>query len=109
MRRDLPSQFEPTFVSGNATLRSHDVLMGGLYIIDTSGITLTLPAPAEAIRGAEGLVVNNSNGNATLAFAGGFANGGSTLTLAAGAGVWLYCAQVSGAVYRWASVGATAS
>lgn len=109
MRRDLPSQFESTRVSGNTTIRSHDVLMGGLYVTDTSGITMTLPPPAEAIKGAECLIVNNSTGNVTVACADGFPNGSDALTLAAGASVWLYCAQVSGTLYRWASVGATAS
>ncbi|MEJ2719487.1 MAG: hypothetical protein P8182_20540 [Deltaproteobacteria bacterium] len=64
MRRDLPSRFESRVISVDTTLTTHDVNVGGLFIAEASGITVTLPSPQQAIDGAESLLVNNDdNGN----------------------------------------------
>jgi hypothetical protein len=109
MRRDLPSRFESRVISADTTLTTHDVSVGGLFVAEASGITVTLPSPQQAIDGAESLLVNNSSGNVAVTCPDGFPNSLDSITLAAGASVLLYCTRVSGQSYRWSSVGATAS
>ena len=105
MRRDTPSAFEAKTISTDTTLTTHDVLLKGLFVNSASGVTITLPSPQEAFNGVECLVVNHSNGNLTLSCADGFPNNADNVTVPAGAGVILYCANVSGHEYRWALVG----
>jgi len=107
MRPDLPSRLAPKFISASSTLTAHDVISAGLFVATGSGISITLPAPGQAVNAAECIVVNNSAGNVTITCSGGFPNSANTVTLVAGASVCLYCAQVSGSVYRWSVVGAT--
>ncbi|MEW6113782.1 MAG: hypothetical protein AB1664_16745 [Thermodesulfobacteriota bacterium] len=109
MRRDLPSRFECIVLSANASLTTEEVMLRGLFVASTGGITITLPTPNEPINAAECVVVNNTNSNVTIACVNGFPNNGDSITLAAGASAFLYCAQVSATVYRWAPIGATAS
>jgi len=96
-------------VETDTVLDSHDVQLYGLFVVNAGGITLTLPPAREAVGDAECFVVNNSSANITLSCSNGFPNDLDSITLAAGASVLLYCAPVSGAAYRWASVGATAA
>ncbi len=109
MRPDLPSKFVSKGITSDAVLDGHDVALYGLFVVNASGVTLTLPPAQEAVAHCECFVVNNSAGNATVSSPSGFPNDLDSITLAAGAGVLLYCAPVSGTSYRWASVGATAS
>ena len=109
MRRDLPSRFESRVIAADATLTTHDVSVGGLFVAETSGTTVTLPPPQQAIDGVETLIVNNSSGNVTISCPDGFPNSLDTILLGAGASVLLYCAHVSGQSHRWSAVGATAS
>ncbi|MEW6532935.1 MAG: hypothetical protein AB1473_19045 [Thermodesulfobacteriota bacterium] len=109
MRRDLPSRFECMVLSANASLTTEDVMVRGLFVAATGGITITLPTPNEPINAAECVVVNNTNSNVAIACVNGFPNNGDSITLAAGASAFLYCSQLSTTVYRWAAVGATAS
>jgi hypothetical protein len=109
MRPDLPSKFECKGISANVTLTSHEVHMYGLFLVNASGVTVTLPAAQEAVAHRECFVVNNAGGNVTVACSNGFPNNLDTITLAPGAGVILYCVPITGASYRWASVGATAA
>ena len=109
MRRDLPSRFEPKITSQSTAVTIHELTVGGLFVLDTSGITVTLPSPQQAADGVESIFVNNSNNDVTLACTNGFPNSADTITLGAGASAFLYCARVSQGSYIWASVGATAS
>lgn len=109
MRPDLPSKFECKSITSDATLTAHDVVVNGLFVVNAAGVTVTLPAAHEALADRECFIVNNAPNNVTISCANGFPNNFDSITLAAGASVLLYCAQVSGTLYRWASVGATAS
>lgn len=109
MRRDLPSKFEPIFLSQNTVLTPQNVNLDGLFIVGTSGVTVTLPNALEAVNGAECIVVNNSSGAVTVACADGFPNDLDSVSLAAGQSMLLYCAPVLGGAYRWAAIGATVS
>lgn len=109
MRPDLPSHFTSKSFSSDAVLDSHDAALYGLFVVNAPGVTLTFPPAEEAVAHCECFVVNNSSGTATVACASGFPNDLDSITLAAGGSVLLYCAPISGASYRWASVGATAS
>ncbi len=109
MRRDLPSSFEAMIISATSSLTVHDMLVRGLFVVDTPGITVTLPAPQPAIDGAECIVVNNAADNVTVSAANGFPNNLDSITLASGAGILLYCARTSATSYRWAVVGALPS
>jgi hypothetical protein len=106
MRPDLPSRFTYRSIDVSTALGPHDVMLYGLFIVSSPGITVTLPPPQEALDGAECLIVNDAADSATVASSEGFPNSLDTITLAAGAAVFLYCAQTSGTAYRWASVGA---
>ena len=105
MRRDLPSKFEGMIISSDKVLTPQDVALKGLFVANTSGVTITLPPPQEALDGAECLVVNNTNASVTLACTDGMPNGQDTRLLQSGTSVMLYCAPVSGTSYSWAVVG----
>lgn len=105
MRPDLPSTFQCKNLSQSTALTSHDVHLNGLFVVETGGITITLPFPQAAMNGAESLVVNHSSEDVTLSCSGGFLNDLDVVTLNAGAGVQLYCTRISGGVYRWAVIG----
>ena len=109
MRPDLPSKFECKSIASDTTLSARDVALNGLFVVNTPGITVTLPAAQEAIADRECFIVNNADNSVTISCPNSFPNGLDTITLAAGASVLLYCAQISGTQYRWASVGATAA
>ena len=109
MRSDLPSRFQTKVFVGNATVTTHDVGLYGLLVAATAGITLILPTPGRELDGVECMIVNNSSDSVTIACSNGFPNSADNLTLPAGAAIYLYCAQLSGTAYRWATVGATAS
>ena len=105
MRRDLPSAFEAKTISADTTLTTHDILLKGLFVNATSGVTITLPPPQETVNGAECLVVNHSNGDLTLSCVDGFPDDADSRTIPAGSSAMLYCANVSGHEYRWALIG----
>lgn len=107
MRADLPSTFQCRNLSQSTTLTCHDVLLQGLFVAETGGITITLPTPQEAVNGSESLVVNHAGSSVTLSCPNGFLNDLDVATLIAGASVQLYCTRISGGVYRWAVIGTT--
>lgn len=109
MRRDLPSTFETKVISGSASLTTHDVAHKGLFVVEASGITLTLPTPQEALSGVECVVVNDSSGSITLSCSNGFPDNLDSIALAAGASVLLVCILLVDGAYRWCSIGATAA
>lgn len=109
MRPDLPSRFEPLPVAADAALTPNDMSSCGLIVAQGSGSTITLPSPARALNGVEAVVVNNSSGAVALECTGGFVNSGSSVSLASGAAVLLYCTPIGAGSFAWASIGATAS
>jgi hypothetical protein len=109
MRPDSPSKFQGATLSQDTTLDQRNFLTEGLFVVDTSGLTLTLPVPTFALQGVEGLIVNSSSGSVNLSCSGGFVGGGDQVTLSAGASVYLYGCETGNAGYKWALVGATAS
>lgn len=106
MRPDLPSTFQSKNLSQNSDLTTHDVRINGLFVVETGGITVTLPSPQEDLNGAESLVVNHAGSAVTLACTDGFLSDRDVVTLDAGASVQLYCTRIAGGVYRWAVIGA---
>jgi hypothetical protein len=109
MRRDLPSTFETRVISGSVSLTTHDVALKGLFLVAASGITVTLPTPQEALCGTECIVVNDSSGSITVSCANGFPHNLDAIALSAGASVLLVCIRSADGVYRWCSIGATAT
>lgn len=109
MRPDLPSRFQSKIITADTTLTTHDIALFGLFVASAAAVTITLPTPQEAMDGAENIVVNHSANNVTVSCPNGFANSLDSITLAGGASILLYCAEVSGNSYRWAAVGATPS
>jgi hypothetical protein len=109
MRPDLPSRFVSKIITSDTTLTTHDIALYGLFVASTAGVAITLPIPHEAMNGAESLIVNHSASTISVNCLNGFANSLDSITLAAGASILLYCAEVSGNTYRWAVVGATPS
>lgn len=107
MRPDLPSMFQGKNLSQSTVLKTHEVRINGLFVVETGGITVTLPSPQEDLNGAESLVVNHGSSAITLSCTDGFLNDLDVVTLDAGASVLLYCAGIAGGVYRWAVIGAT--
>lgn len=109
MRRDLPSTFETRVISGPVSLTTHDVALKGLFLVAAPGITVTLPSPQEALCGAECIVVNDSPGGISVSCPNGFPDDLDAITLAAAASVLLVCIRSADGVYRWCSIGATAT
>ena len=109
MRPDSPSRFETTVLSADTTITGPQVQTKGLFAVTVAGTTITLPAPDDSLCGYECLIANHSDNTITISCTNGFPNDGDSISLAAGAGVFLYCASVDAGTLRWISIGATAS